>query len=125
MGDFAGALQRAASPSASEAAASELSGVITPFRCLVLACIGRESRLGVTPGRLGRELGVPSRLLAYHLDVLEGRRLIWREPRRISDRRRVSVRLTWTGAEALSWAGRVMRRVTGPVAEAQPAADSS
>lgn len=52
-----------------------------------------------------------STLVAYHLRILEEHGLIWREPRGFPDERRVTVRLTWAGAEALSQAARVLARL--------------
>lgn len=82
--------------------------VRSPFRCLVLAQVGRMTAFGVSPGRLARRLGVSPPHLAYHLDLLEEAKLVWRERGRYPDERKVRVRLTRAGAEALAWAAAVV-----------------
>lgn len=111
IGELDEALSHATSPEVSDACAYRLSRVMTPFRCLVLARIGRVSELGISPTRLAYELRVRTPVLAYHLRALEAERLIWRAPRRGYDERRVAVRLTWAGGESLSAAARVMGRL--------------
>ena len=113
-------------------------------RCLVLVHIGRRTGLGVSPTRLARVLDMSKTTLAYHLDRLEGAGLVWRESRDYPDSRKVAVRLTRAGAEAVAAAARVVdtlqsggsaasaadasSSVAGApssVAEAQSVADSS
>lgn len=74
----------------------------SPLRCLVLMVLLRDGPMGVPPSRLAQRLGVPRPTLAHHLDVLEGADLVRRSRRGLGDERRVSVRLTPTGASALA-----------------------
>lgn len=90
-----------------EASGPPLSGALSPFRCLLLAAVGRQSVFGVRPRRLARLLRVSESLLSYHLSALESGRLLRRERHGV-DGRRVTVHLTWTGGEALARAARVL-----------------
>ena len=98
-------------------------------RCLVLVHIGRRTGLGVSPTRLARVLDMSKTRLAYHLDRLEDTGLVWRESRDYPDSRKVAVRLTRAGAEAVAEAARVldgMKAAQPPVAPsiAETAADA-
>ena len=73
----------------------------SPVRCVVLAHLASASAFGLTPTRLARLLEMRASSLAHHLDVLEEAGLIERRPRGLHDQRRVAVRLTAGGADAL------------------------
>ena len=94
------------------AGSASLAESLTPFRCIVLAYIGRAKVYGISPSVLARSLGTPRPLLDYHLDVLEKHHLIHRYLRGLYDGRRVSIVLTWSGGEALTLASRVLANVT-------------
>jgi protein-tyrosine-phosphatase len=73
----------------------------TEDRARVLAALGDPARLAIvdalalgdaSPGELGRSLGLPTNLIAHHLNVLQGVRLIGRGPSE-GDRRRTYIRL--------------------------------
>ncbi len=113
---FEAALRRATGPDAISGS-KELASALTPFRCLVLAFIGRQTVFGVSPSRLAYLLDTPRPLLDYHLDKLTEHDLIYRHPRELYDYRKVAIKLTWAGGEALSLALRVLRKVE----EARPA----
>ena len=76
--------------------------LLSPVRCILLATIGRESGLGVTPARLARVLELPRGTVAHHLNVLEREGLVLRRPQNIHDGRRVAVVLTAKGATAVA-----------------------
>ena len=90
----------------------------TPLRCLVLAYVAGSRGFGVAPGTLARRLGVPPTTLAYHLDRLEGAGLVRRSYRGLRDLRKVTVRITPCGADALAWAAGVLSDALGPRAAA-------
>lgn len=105
--------------------ASQLSSVLSPFRCLVLALVGRQAVWGIRPTRLARLLRVPGSLLNYHLSRLEKAGLIHRSANPLSDGRRVMVHLTWAGGEALAAAARVLASTTRAIAESMTAPGAS
>ena len=72
--------------------------------------VSPEHALGVTPSRLSRLLDTPRPLLDYHLDRLEKNGMIDRDPGARYDRRKVAIRLTWRGGEALAVAARALGR---------------
>src|SRR5215813_13089700 len=84
------------------------------------AALGEPARLAiadrlvlgdVSPGELGRELGLPSNLLAHHLTVLEQAGVVQRS-RSEGDRRRTYVRLQTAALAVLSPpSGRTAARV--------------
>lgn len=96
---------------------SQLSPVLSPFRCLVLACVGRQAVWGIRPTRLARMLRVPGSLLNYHLGRLQKAGLIQRSADTLSDGRRVMVQLTWAGGEALAASARVLASTSRAIAE--------
>ena len=120
---FEAALRRATGPTAPSGSAA-LARALSPFRCLVLAYIGRQTVFGVTPSRLAHLLATPRPLLDYHLDLLSEHELIYRQPRGLYDRRKVSIRLTWAGGEALALATRTLARLEGAAATPRQAADA-
>lgn len=74
---------------------------LSPVRCLVLAHLEAATTFGLPPWRLARLLETAPSSLAHHLDALEEAGLIARIRWALHDRRRVSVRLTDSGREAL------------------------
>lgn len=95
---------------------------LTPIGCLVLARIGRTSGLGVSPGRLARELAMPRATLAYHLDALARHQLLYISGLVIHDRRKRRHKLTEKGALALNRAAELWVDLTagGPWPDSAP-----
>ena len=75
-----------------------------PARYLILSVLERQPTLyGLTPRRLARALALRPPTIAHHLDVLEDAGLIQRYARTIYDRRKITIRLTAGGSQAVRW----------------------
>lgn len=88
------------------------AGRLTPVRCLILAQIGRQSGLGITSGRLSRELGIPRPSLTHHLYALGRDDLIARSLWPLHDRRKCLLVLTEKGAQVLDAAAALLVELT-------------
>ena len=85
---------------------------VTPIGCLVLARIGRDSGLGVSPARLARELSMPRASLAYHLRTLRRQGLVCISTLVLHDHRKRRHALTERGAEVLNRAAELFIELT-------------
>jgi len=83
----------------------------SPVRFLVLDHLKRGSAFGHTPSRLAQLLHMKPPSLAHHLDVLEKAGLIRKRPRRLWDRRKISVQLTEEGTYATQRLRRALQRL--------------
>lgn len=72
-----------------------------PARYLILVQLELATAYGLSPGRLAGLLDLGRSTVAHHLDVLEGAGLVQRVAWTIYDRRKVAVRLTPTGRQAV------------------------
>jgi len=77
-----------------------------PARYLILVTLERATTFGLSARRLARALALSPSTLAHHLDVLERAGLVRRAPWPLYDQRKVAVRLTDNGRDAV-------RRLTG------------
>lgn len=85
---------------------------LTPIRCVILAMIGRQDGLGITAGRLARELRLPRATLTHHLNALGNRYLIAYSNHDLFDRRKKLLVLTDQGAIALNRAAELLVELT-------------
>ena len=85
---------------------------LTPFRCLIMAHIGRASGLGAHASILSRQLSVPRATLRYHIDILRSAGLITSKGPGPHDKRRQRLVLTHLGARTLDRAAELLVELT-------------